>query len=114
MGETHVVLRPIQEWPWATRPSPHISVKASRVRFRAQRAQAVDRMLLKPVLAPRQSVGRVAGHLKQELAVAPLIEELPGGWFLDWQPAEHERRGSESEILVRLLALQADAGNGPG
>lgn len=71
-------------------------------------------MLLKPVLAPRQSVGRVAGHLKQELAVAPLIEELPGGWFLDWQPAEHERRGSESEILVRLLALQADAGNGPG
>ena len=52
--------------------------------------------------------------MKQEVAVAPLMQELPGGWLLDRQPAEHERSGSETEILVRLLALQADAGNGLG
>lgn len=56
----------------------------------------------------------MAGHLKQELAIAPLMQELPGGWLFDRQPAEHERPGSESEILVCLLALQADAGNGLG
>jgi hypothetical protein len=52
--------------------------------------------------------------LKQELAIAPLMQELPGGWLFDRQPAEHERPGSESEILVCLLPLQANTGDGLG
>jgi hypothetical protein len=36
-----------------------------------------------PILAPRKSVSRVAGHLKRKLAIAPFVEQLSVGWFLD-------------------------------
>jgi len=63
-----------------------------------------------PVLTPRQSVCRVAGDLKQKLAVATLMQELPRPRLLHWQPAEDEWTGSEPEILVGFLPLQTNAG----
>jgi hypothetical protein len=56
----------------------------------------------------------VSSHLKGELAVASLVEQLAGGWLLDRQSAEHERTRRKTEILIRLPAFQTDAGDGLG
>ena len=39
------------------------------------------------------------------------MQELPGLGLLHGEAAEDERAGSEPEILVRLLPLQANTGN---
>lgn len=58
-----------------------------------------------PVLAPGKPVRGMAGHLKRELAVAPLMKQLAGRGFLDRQSAEHERTRCKTQILIRLLAF---------
>ena len=54
----------------------------------------------------------MASHLKRELAIASLVEQLARRGLLDRQSAEHERTRREAEILIRLLAFQTDACNG--
>jgi hypothetical protein len=63
------------------------------------------------VLSPRKSVSRMAGDLKQELAVPAFVQELARDRPLHWQPAENERPGSEAEVLVRLPPFHPHAGN---
>jgi hypothetical protein len=50
--------------------------------------------------------------LKRELAIASFVEQLAHRGLLDRQSAEHERTRRKTEILIRLLAFQADACNG--
>jgi hypothetical protein len=66
------------------------------------------------VLAPRQSVGRVPGYLKQKLAVPAFMQELPGRRSLNRQPTENKWSGGEAEVLAGFLPLQTNAGNGFG
>ena len=54
----------------------------------------------------------MTGHLKRELAVTSLVEQLAGCGLLYWQATEYERARREPQILIRLLTFQADAGNG--
>jgi len=54
----------------------------------------------------------MAGHLKRELAVAPLVEQLAWPGLFDRQSAEHEWARRKPQILIRLLTFQADAGDG--
>jgi hypothetical protein len=65
-----------------------------------------------PILAPRKSVGRVAGHLKRELAIPSLVEQLSVRGLFYRQPTAHERSRQKSEILLRLLPLQTNARDG--
>ena len=51
----------------------------------------------------------MTGHLKRELAVASLVEQLAGGWLFDRQSAEHEGTRSKPQVLIRLLTFQTDA-----
>jgi hypothetical protein len=44
-----------------------------------------------PVLAERDAVIRMAGDLKDEVAVAPFVDELAGRQAPHGQTAEHER-----------------------
>jgi hypothetical protein len=53
----------------------------------------------------------MAGYLKQELAVPPLVQQLARERFLHWQTSENEWPRSEPQILVRVLPLKANAGN---
>ena len=54
----------------------------------------------------------MAGHLKRELAVAPLMKQLAGRGLFDRQSAENKRAGCKPQILIRLLTFQADTGDG--
>jgi hypothetical protein len=54
----------------------------------------------------------MARHLKRELAVAPLVEQLAGRGLFNRQSAEHERSRRKPEGLIRLLPFQTDAGDG--
>jgi hypothetical protein len=54
----------------------------------------------------------MAGHLKGELPVAPLVEQLAVRRLFDRQSAENKRAGCKPQILIRLLTFQADAGDG--
>ena len=65
-----------------------------------------------PVLPPRKTVRGMTGHLKRELAVAPLGGQLAGGGLLDRQSTEHEWARRKPQILIRLLTFQTDAGDG--
>jgi hypothetical protein len=56
----------------------------------------------------------VSGYLKQKMAVAPFVQDLTRLGTLYGQPAQHERSGSEPEILRCLMPLQADASDGVG
>jgi hypothetical protein len=64
-----------------------------------------------PVLTPRQAVSWMASHLKKELSISALMQELTRSRSLYRQPAENEWTRSEPEILVRFLSLQTNAGN---
>ena len=64
------------------------------------------------VLSPRETVRRMACHLKRELAIASLMEKLAGSGLLDRQSAEHEWSGRKPQVLIRLLTFQTDAGDG--
>src|SRR5258708_4779213 len=78
--------------------------KASSI---SARASKLDRLALladcqrrqeyrnESVLAPRETVGWMTGHLKRELAVAPFMEQLARSGFLDWQSAKNKRTGHE-------------------
>jgi hypothetical protein len=53
----------------------------------------------------------MAGHLKRELAVAPLVQQLPGRGLFDRQSAGHKRPGRKPRILIRLLTFQTHTGD---
>ncbi|HYI97578.1 MAG TPA: hypothetical protein VEX68_28830 [Bryobacteraceae bacterium] len=58
------------------------------------------------VLSAGQTIARMTGYLKDELAVSPLMEKTPGGRPPDRQPPEHKWTATETEILpVRLTLL---------
>jgi hypothetical protein len=50
--------------------------------------------------------------LKEELAIAASISELPFGRWAKWKPAEHERTSVVSEMLLAGFPLFADEGDG--
>src|ERR1700759_2184122 len=56
----------------------------------------------------------MAGYLKRELAVAPLMKELAMRGLFNRKSAEHEWAGRKPQILIRLLTFQPDAGDGFG
>jgi hypothetical protein len=67
-----------------------------------------------PILAPRKAVRRMSGHLKQKMSIPPFVQELSRLRTFYGQSAQYEWTGGEPEILLRLLALQADTGDGVG
>jgi hypothetical protein len=50
----------------------------------------------------------VSRHLKNELPVPALMEKATGGRSPDWEAAEHERTGAETEILPFARAVLAN------
>ena len=59
-----------------------------------------------PILAPGQTVGWMARHLKVKLTIAPLVEQNALRWPLDRKAAQYERSRSKTEILANAIALQ--------
>jgi hypothetical protein len=59
------------------------------------------------ILAEGEAEFGVAGDLKNELAVSPLVQQLVGRQPADRQPTEHERARREAEILIAGVAPQA-------
>lgn len=64
------------------------------------------------ILSPRQPVGGMACDLKKEMPVPALMKQLSRPRPLYGQSAQYERSGGEAEILIRLLSLHADTGDG--
>jgi hypothetical protein len=60
------------------------------------------------VLAKRHTKIRMAGDLKEEPAIAPLIQELLLGQSPGRKTTKHKRPRAETQILVPLFALGAD------
>jgi hypothetical protein len=59
-----------------------------------------------PILAPGQTVGWVACHLKVKLTIAPFVEQHALRWSLDRKAAQYERSRSKTEILFETVPFQ--------
>src|SRR5262249_54969185 len=66
------------------------------------------------ILSPWQPVGGMACDLKKEMSVPALMKQLSRPRPLYGQSAQYERSGGEPEILIGLLSLHADTGDGIG
>jgi hypothetical protein len=62
-----------------------------------------------PILAPREAIGQMAGHLKLKVAISPLMKELARRGLLDRKTTQDEGPRCEPWALRRLLTLDPDA-----
>jgi hypothetical protein len=64
-----------------------------------------------PVPAERQTIIRMTGDLQNELSVAALVQELICRQSADRQTTENERPRGKTEVLIALIAFEADEFN---
>jgi hypothetical protein len=65
----------------------------------------------KTILAPRKAITWMAGHLENEPAVSPLMEESAWRRPLNRKTAEDEWARNESHVLLGAVSFQPDASN---